>query len=342
MFLFVLQLAAILLTCRLFAWIFGIVRQPPVVGEMAAGIALGPTLFGVIAPSIFHSLFPPDSLSPLDLVSQAGLLLFVFFLGLHIDSSNLRRQQRTAFWCSAASVIAPLLAGLAIAPFLFRDYGHGDLFIFALFIGAALSVTALPVLARILNERRMTETQVGVIAMTGAAMSDVAAWILLALILTLTARGRPAARTLSMVTLPLAFAAGLAAPRRLAGPTLVRTEKLVSSWVLPIFFALTGLRTNLILPSSGFVDLTLILIAAFAGKGGGAWLGGRAAGMNSREASRIGILMNARGLVELIVLNIGLTAGILTQQLFSMMVLMALVTTLATAPLLDLFPDRQP
>ena len=284
----------------------------------------------------------------------------------------------------------PLLTGLALSPWLFRRYGHGDQHVFALFIGTAMSVTAFPVLARIMMERGMIGSRLGTVALACAAASDLVAWILLAVAVSMTTQGRDArplwqvlvlliicaialagagrlltrwARGLkpgelqleilvAFVVLALlsgaagewigvhavvgAFGAGIVTPREFRAQLIDKLESITIVLLLPLFFALTGIHTNLIFSGAGsYWDLGLILLAATASKWGGTLLGARTGGMPWREASQLGVLMNARGLVELIVLNAGLESGILPPAVFSMMVCMALFTAFITSPLLD-------
>ncbi len=389
--LFLFQIAVIVAVSRLAAWLFAKIGQPQVVGEMAAGIALGPTLLGLIAPQAWNALFPPESLGYLNALSQAGLVVFVFLIGVRVDFGELRALSWVTIISSNASIFVPLLTGLALSPYLFRRYGQGDPQVFALFIGTAMSVTAFPVLARILMERKMIGSRLGTVALACAAASDLVAWILLAVAVATSGHGRPVrplgqmfallivyalvlwgagrllhrwARSLepgesqiemlvAFVVLALlsgaagewigvhaivgAFGAGLVTPREFRAQLIDKLESITLILLIPLFFALTGIRTNLIFSSGAgsYGDLGLILLAATASKWGGTFLGARAGGMPWREASQLGSLMNARGLVELIVLNAGLESGILSPAVFSMMVCMALFTTFITSPLLD-------
>jgi len=188
--LFLFQIALIVAVSRLVAWLFGKIGQPQVVGEMAAGIALGPTLFGFVAPATWRAVFPAESLAYLNALSQVGLVIFIFLIGVRVDFEELRRQSRVTLIASNANVLVPLLAGLALAPYLFRRYAKGgDMRVFALFIGTAMSVTAFPVLARILAERNMIGTRLGTVAIACAAASDLVAWVLLAVVVSMTAPG---------------------------------------------------------------------------------------------------------------------------------------------------------
>src|SRR5271166_6547212 len=206
--LFLLQIAVIVGFSHLIAALFQKFGQPRVVGEMAAGIALGPTLFGSLAPGAYHALFPAASLGFLNALSQAGLAIFVFLVGVRVDFAELRRQSGIAILTSNISVIVPLLMGIACAQYLFPRYGSGSRLIFALFIGTAMSVTAFPVLARILMERKLLGTRLGSVAIACAAVDDITAWILLATIIALT-KHDPNARPLWLMIIQIAAYAGV-------------------------------------------------------------------------------------------------------------------------------------
>jgi len=392
-----LQIAVILGFSRLVAIAFHKLGQPRVVGEMAAGLALGPTLFGWLAPGAFHSLFPPASLGLLNALSQVGLIIFIFLVGVRVDFAELRHQSGVALVTSGISISLPLLMGFGLAQYLFPRYGNGDHAAFALFIGTAMSVTAFPVLARILMERNLLHTRLGSIAIACAAVSDIAAWVLLATIVALTTHDRnarplwlmfvylavyilvmlvirrildtwskgvderklPLDAMLILVVLALvsgaagewigihafagAFAAGLVVPRKFRRPLIETLESITLLILIPLFFVLTGIRTNLIFTvdaGSAYLDLFLIILVAIASKWGGTMIGARAKGMGWRDACKLGLMMNTRGLVELIVLNVGLDSGILSPTLYSMMVCMALVTTFMATPLMELVGDE--
>jgi len=390
------QIAVILAAARVVGWLCRRVRQPQVVGEMVAGILLGPSLLGWAWPAASARLFPPESLGFLGALSQIGLLVFMFLVGLELDLRMLRERGRTAVAASNASVAAPLLLGVLLAAFLYPRLSDQSVpfAAFALFMGAAMSVTAFPVLARILDERGLTRTPLGAVALASAAVGDVTAWCLLAgvvLLVRVDAGGLPLWATvggsiafvlvavfvvrrrlaglergfqrrgaLSQDVLALvlgvalafaataewlgihavfgAFMAGAVMPRGAPFVAAVR-EKLGDFTVvllLPIFFAFTGLRTDIGLVSGvemwGYAGL--ILLVAVAGKLGGSTLAARWTGMPWRESAALGVLMNTRGLMELVILGVGLEAGVISPALFSMMVMMAVATTLMTTPLL--------
>ena len=389
--LFLLQIAVIVGFSHLVASLFGRIGQPRVVGEMAAGIALGPTIFGLIAPGTYQALFPAASLGFLNALSQVGLAIFIFLIGVRVDFSDIRRQSGVAIVTSNISVLLPLLMGFLLARYLFPRYGTGSPLEFSLFIGTAMSVTAFPVLARILMERNLLGTRLGSVAIACAAVDDITAWILLALIVALS-KHDPNARPLWLMLLWIAiyiccmlilgrrleawsrrldernlslnsmlvfivlalvsgavgeqlgihalvgaFIAGLITPRKFRQQLIDKLETVTLLVLIPLFFALTGIRTSLLLPGGArtWLDFLLILLIAVSSKLGGTMIGARMKGMSWEDACQLGLMMNTRGLVELIVLNVGLDIGILSSTLFSMMVCMALVTTCMTTPMMD-------
>jgi Kef-type K+ transport system membrane component KefB/nucleotide-binding universal stress UspA family protein len=400
------QLALILALSRAMGWLFAYFRQPQVVGEMIAGIMLGPSLFGWLAPGLAQQIFPPASVPYLSILSQLGVIFFLFLVGLELDPKLLKNRGHTAVVVSHVSIVAPFLLGAALTlylyPRLFNDTSHMNFTSVALFMGAAMSVTAFPVLARILTERNMHKTNVGAIAITCAAVDDVTAWCMLAFVVGIArATGlQPALRTAVMAVVYILFMFFVVRPflRRLQyvydrqgrlsqmlvavillltlcsalvteaigihalfgaflmgaimpkGTQFVRalSDKLEDFTVvvlLPIFFAYTGLRTQIgLLNHSELWLITLLMIvAACTGKFGGSTLAGRICGLSWSEACTIGILMNTHGLMELVILNIGLQEGVITPVVFAMMVIMALVTTFMTTPVLHLvFPMRLP
>lgn len=399
----ILQIAVVLLAARAVGWLFRLIRQPQVVGEMAAGILLGPSLLGWVAPGVSAALFPVESLGYLNALSQIGLLFFMFLVGLEFNPRLIQGRGHTAVVTSHVSIVAPFFMGAALALYLYPRLSDSSVPFtgFALFMGAAMSVTAFPVLARILTERNLLRTRVGAIAIACAAVDDVTAWTILAVVvaivrstavetplwLTLAGtgvyvalmvvvvrralrwlesfyhnRGRFTQDMLALVFLLLlasawttewlgihalfgAFAIGVVMPKE---PGFVHdlTEKIEDVTVvflLPLFFAYTGLRTSIGLVSGAemWFHAGLILLVAVAGKFGGSALAARATGLPWREAGALGILMNTRGLMELVILTIGLELGVISPALFTMMVFMALVTTFMTTPILEwLYPDR--
>jgi Kef-type K+ transport system membrane component KefB len=392
-----IQITVILVVARIVGWLFRKIHQPQVMGEMVAGILLGPSLLGGLAPDISAALFPPESLNFLNALSQVGLILFMFLIGLELNPQAMRGRGYTALVTSQAGIIAPFTLGVLLVFYLYPRLADPSVSFtnFALFVGTAMSITAFPVLARILTERNLLRTQVGTVAIACAAVDDVTGWCILAAVVLLvrtTAVETPlwlmlgglitylivmvfiVRRVLSklemihrqrgvishdvmafifllvllsaLVTEWLgihalfgAFLVGAIMPKG-HGFVHALTEKLEQVTIvllLPLFFAFTGLRTSIGLVSGVQMWLycALIIVVAIAGKFGGVTLTARVTGMPWREASTVGILMNTRGLMELVVLNIGLDIGVLSPTLFTMMVLMALFTTFMTAPLLQ-------
>jgi Kef-type K+ transport system membrane component KefB len=337
-----LALAVVVLAGRVFGRAVRALGQPPVIGEVLSGILLGPSLLGLVAPAAEAYLFPDAVKPPLDVLAQIGVVLYMFLIGLEFDTGLLKARAGSLLVTSQASIVAPFAFGCALAAALYSSSAPPDVSptVFALFMGVAMSITAFPVLARILADRNLTRTELGVSALTCAAINDVMAWCLLAIVVGISsampATGIPG-------ELVLAFAAGAAVPSRSAFATMAtaRLHGIVSILLLPAFFALTGLRTQITLVSSAADWLVCagIVVVATAGKFGGAALAGRLSGMSWRFAAQLGALMNTRGLMELIVLTVGLKAGIITPRLFTMMVIMAVVTTAMTAPLLDLIGE---
>jgi Kef-type K+ transport system membrane component KefB len=395
--LFLLQIAVIIGVSHLVSALFSRFGQPKVVGEMTAGIALGPTLFGLFWPGSYHALFPAESLGYLNALSQAGLVIFIFLVGVRVDFADLKRQSGIAVVTSNISIILPMILGMGVAWYLYPRYGSGSLLVFALFIGTSMSVTAFPVLARILMERNLLGTRLGSVAIACAAVDDISAWVLLAAIVSLTknnTHSRPARMMLLYIALYLlaafligrileawssrldekklplnaillfvvlalisgavsdylgvhalvgAFIAGLVTPRKFRQPLIDKLEAVTLMILMPLFFALTGIRTQFVFNGGVmmYVDFLLILLVAVASKWGGTMIGARSWGMDWRDASRLGLLMNTRGLVGLVVLNVGADLGLLSPRLFAMMVAMALVTTFMATPLMDLFEERK-
>jgi Kef-type K+ transport system membrane component KefB len=397
MTLLLLQMTTVLLTALVFGWIARRLGQARVTGEIIGGIFLGPSVFGRIAPDASASLFPVNSLGPFDVLSTVGLILFLFLIGSQLDYEHLRRHRTTAALTSGMSILLPFLIAVAVAPALrvrFAPSGVGSL-AFALFLGVSMSITAFPVLARILEERQMQSTSLGTTALMCAAVDDVSAWILLAIALTLVPHSgqsmglpyrllwlgiylavmvgvvRPlgrwlvgrqktialtyevmgiviavvlasAAATEAIGVHPLfgAFLAGVCLPRvpRWQNALRTRLEMVVSVFLLPFFFALTGMRTRLDLlhGANMWFWTAVVLVAAVAGKMGGAVLAARWTGQTWKNAWALGALLNTRGLVELIVLNIAYNAHVFSPALFTMLVVMALITTMMTTPILDL------
>jgi Kef-type K+ transport system membrane component KefB len=396
------QLLVIIAASRVMGTIFSRLGQPAVVGEMAAGVLLGPSLFGLLAPGAFAFVFPQDSLGTLRLLSQVGVCLFMFAVGMELDIRHVRNKAHTAVVVSHASIILPFLLGVVLAYFLFSDLAApGATFTpFALFMGISMSITAFPVLARILQERGISRTFLGSTAITCAAVDDVTAWSIMAFvvatasatslggavlnlllvvifvaIMTLGVRRalprwlgekqlaeEPSKGTLAIIV-GVVIAAALSTEvigihalfgAFLAGAIIpdthgfrhklnVRVESFSSVLLLPLFFAFTGLRTQIGLLDDlqGWLLCLLIIAVATLGKLGGSAVAARLTGMNWSESLQLGALMNTRGLMELIALNIGYDLGILSPRIFTMLVIMALATTMLTGPLLTLFAKSQ-
>ena len=392
-----LQLITIVLAARAFGAFFQRFGQPPVIGEIVAGIVLGPSLLGAVAPGVFEFLFPPASTDLLKLVAEIGVLLFLFTVGLELDVDRIRARAQTAVVVSHASIVVPYFLGVALSLVLYTEFappGVGFL-PFALFMGIATSITAFPVLVRILKERGLFATQLGGTAVTAAAVDDVTAWSLLAMVVAIAgshgfwaasltmlltlafigvmlfaigplfrraltghaSREEPGKTAVAAVLILLlasalttewigihalfgAFLAGVVVPRerRFRAYLTERLEEFSSVFLLPLFFAFTGLRTKigLLNDARSWLICGLIILVATAGKLGGSMIAARLTGTPWVDAFALGALMNSRGLMELIALNVGYELGILTPRIFAMMVLMALVTTFATGPLLSI------
>ena len=390
------QIIVILTLAGLFRRLFRSIKQPPVMGEMVAGIVLGPSVLGLIHPSAVPFLFPPASLETLRLLSQIGVVIFMFLVGMELNLRTLREKGTAAVMISHSSIVVPFLLGTTLSLFIYTDLAPaGTSFsAFALFIGVAMSITAFPVLARILEDRNLSQTYLGVIAITCAAIDDVTAWCILALVIALVKSTGLASialtigltvlfgavmfllvrpqlarvikdtdteqhkRRLIPVVLAFVFAcalltemigihalfgafvAGVVMPPSAEFRIFLKDklEAFGTHALLPLFFAFTGLRTQVSLLNDweGFAMCGVIILVAIAGKLGGSMLMSRWTGMNWSDSFSIGALMNTRGLVELVVLNIGYDLGILSGRIFAMMVLMALVTTFMTGPLLSL------
>jgi Kef-type K+ transport system membrane component KefB len=392
-----LQIVIVLVAARAVGGLFRRFHQPQVIGEMLAGILLGPSVFGGLFPSASIAIFPLKGLDGLNALSQIGLLVFMFLVGLEFDPQLLRGRGHVAVVTSHVSIIVPFCLGAGLAAYLYPYLSPTSvpLFHFVLFMGIAMSITAFPVLARILTEGNLLGTQVGAVALACAAVDDVTAWCLLALVVFLVSASNTAlpfwltligtliyivvllfgvrryahyfvdlyrrrgaitqdilalvlilmlisgwiTETLGIHALFGAFLFGAILPRDrdFVQAFIAKLEDLTVVLLLPLFFAFTGLRTNIGLLGDGthWLYCIAIILVAILGKLGGATLASRTFGMSWREATAIGMLMNTRGLIELVALNIGLDIGVLSPTVFTMMVLMALVTTFMTTPLLN-------
>jgi Kef-type K+ transport system membrane component KefB len=390
-----IQVVVIIGVSRLVGLGFRQIKQPLVIGEIVAGIMLGPSLLGAIAPAFSAALFPPPTLPLLEILKDLGLIFFMFLIGLELDPKYLKGGLKTAVLVSHTSIVTPFSLGLLLALLLYPLVSQQGVSFtaFSLFLGAAMSITAFPVLARILTERNLQNTPIGTLALTCAAVDDVTAWCLLALAISVAGTnsvmaalpviflsllyvsamvlfGRPllaqiakvfsssgkleqsllaliyACVILSAVMTELigihfifgAFLVGALMPKQadLTRVIAEKTEDFVLVVLLPIFFAYSGLKTQIGLLNQPILWLlcALVLLVAIVGKYYGTFLAARMSGLNRQDASALGWLMNTRGLTELIVLNIGLSLGVITPLLFTMLVIMALVTTFMTSPLL--------
>jgi len=394
--LLLLQIIVIVLVARLFGRLAQFIKQPAVVGEIIAGICLGPSLLGWIWPGSSQFLFPAESLKSLQFLSQIGLAFFMFIVGMELDAGKVKHKAHDAIMISHASIVFPFFLGVLLAYYMFPSFApvHVSFLSFALFMGIAMSITAFPVLARIVQERKLTGTPLGTLAITCAAADDITAWCMLAAVVAIAKASSLLGTliTLCAALLLVAIMMYLVKPwlakklqqfitgnKSKAAVALVFLVVLMSAWIaevigihalfgaflagvimpadstvkdlladkvedvsvlllLPIFFAFTGLRTQI-----GLLDhaqlwamFGLIMLVAVGGKLGGSTLTAKLMGQSWTDALAIGALMNTRGLMELIVLNLGYDLGILSPQIFAMLVLMALATTFMTGPLLDL------
>ncbi|HMX56740.1 MAG TPA: cation:proton antiporter [Leptospiraceae bacterium] len=396
------QILAILGLSFLVARIVRRLGQPEVIGEMIAGIMLGPSLLGFLWPDAYTALFPPASLGNLASLSQLGLMIFLFLIGMEVDLSHIRNHLRAAIFISHAAIVIPFTLGVLLALYIYRQYSPAgvDFLSFGLFIGISVSITAFPVLARIVQERGLLGSPTGRMALTVAAIDDATAWCILALVVALVqAKGvasafvtvvlaltyvlvmlfvvRPFLNRMgtvyytreiigrgvmaSIILLILgsavltqligihalfgAFMAGVVLPADSRFGHLV-AEKLrdfASVILLPLFFALTGVRTDfvLIFKSGAWDVMGLVLLVAIGGKVGGGMLSALLVGMKPKPALELGVLINTRGLIELIILNVGYDLGILTRELFAVLVLMAFITTFMTGPILSIMHRKR-
>lgn len=403
-------LAAVIGLGFLLGRVFRVLGQPPVIGEILAGILLGPSLLGVISPEAMHLLIPSPSSDPhgqvpaaLKAVSQLGVILYMFLVGLELNAGRLATQAHTTVAVSHASIVIPFVFGAMLALTLYPIYSHeGVPFTsFAMFLGVAMAITAFPVLARILTDRGLEKTDLGSVALGCAAADDVTAWCLLALVVGVAqAEGHRAMQVIGgsiafialmfLVVRPLlqpltrkwdqasgnlpplavsgtflavllasistevigihavfgAFLLGTVIPHdsKIAREFTAKLKDPVTVLLLPGFFAYTGMRTQFSLVTSweDWMWCGVIILVATAGKFGGTLLASRLNGLSWRDSAALGTLMNTRGLMELIVLNIGLDLGIISPTIFAMMVVMALVTTVATAPIVHFLIPKRP
>lgn len=397
-----ITMATVMLLGVFFSMLFSRLGQPPVIGEVVAGLALGPSLLGAISPEAMHLLIPTPTLDPhgavatsLKVIAQLGVILYMFLVGLELNAAQLKHKAHSAIAISHASIVVPFVLGAILSLWLYPLLSVPEVSFtsFALFLGVAMSITAFPVLARILTDRNLQNTPVGTVALSCAAADDVTAWCLLSLVVGVVKAdvenvwfvlggtvayilfmlfvakpflgrrighierleiGLPAYAIVGVYVMILgaaavtewigihaifgAFLLGVVIPSDsdLAKNFQLKLKEPVTILLLPAFFAYTGMRAEIGLLndwSQRFVCFFIILVASF-GKIGGTLLAARFSGESWRDAGVLGILMNTRGLLELIVLNIGLDLGVISPTLFAMMVIMALVTTMITSPAL--------
>ena len=390
------QIVTIIFVARLFGWICMKMKQPSVIGEMIAGIVLGPSLLGLYFPEFSAFLFPKESLGNLQFLSQIGLILFMYIVGMELDLSVLRKKAHDAVIISHASIIIPFALGIGLSYFIYKEFAPDGVQFssFALFIAIAMSITAFPVLARIVQERNLHKTKLGTIVITCAAADDITAWCILAAVIAIVKAGsfassiyvilmaiayvflmikivRPflkrigdlqagkgiinksivaiffltliisayATEVIGIHALFGAFMAGAIMPENVKFRNLFieKVEDVALVLLLPLFFVFTGLRTQIGLLNDAHLWMTagLIIAVAVTGKFIGSALTAKFLRINWKDSLTIGALMNTRGLMELIVLNIGYDLGVLSPEIFAMMVIMALFTTFMTGPLLD-------
>lgn len=392
-----IQIVTIILVARVFGWLCNKIGQPTVIGEIIAGIVLGPSLLGYVSPEIFESLFPAQSLDNLQFLSQIGLILFMFVIGMEFDINILRRQAREAVVISNVSIIFPFALGILLSFFLYKSFApQGIAFLsFALFIGISMSITAFPVLARIAQERGLHKTKLGSLVITCAAVGDISAWLILAVVIAIVKAGsfmsalpniilviaylyimikivKPLLKkvgeshssrenlskpivavffTMLLLSSYLteiigvhalfgAFMAGTIMPEnnKFKQVFIEKVEDVSLVLFLPLFFVYTGLNTQIGLLNDFYLwkVCILIVLVAITGKFAGSAIAAKAVGQSWRNSLTIGALMNTRGLIELVALNIGLDLGVITPEVFAMLVLMALITTFMTSPSLHL------
>lgn len=395
--LLVLQIIAIIIVSRLFGWIFKKIGQPMVIGEILAGIVLGPSLLGLYFPDVSNFIFPTQSLGNLSILSQIGLILFMFVIGMELNLKVLKTKAHEAVVISHASIIIPFALGVGLAYLIYKAHApeHVKFSSFALFIGISMSITAFPVLARIIQERGIHKTKLGAIVITCAAADDITAWCLLAVVIAIVKAGsvlsslytivlaiayvifmvklvRPFLRrvgelyqsdknlskslvalfflvllissfiteTIGIHALFGAFMAGVMMPANIRFRSMFteKIEDVALVLFLPLFFVISGLRTEIgLINDPELWKITgLIILVAVVGKFAGSAIAARFVGQNWKDSLTIGTLMNTRGLMELVVLNIGYDLGVLNAEIFAMMVIMALVTTFMTGPSLNI------
>jgi Kef-type K+ transport system membrane component KefB len=399
----IVQIAVILIFANLIGYGLTKIKQPFVIGEIVAGILLGPSFLGRISPSVSGALFPENSLNILAILSQIGLILFMFAIGAELDLQAVRKRLRGLLFISQFSMVVPFAMGLGVAYFLYDQFApHNVPFSgFALFIGISMSITAFPVLARMVKERGLSHTNIGITALSCAAINDIVAWCLLAAVVAVVRKGSVISSFHTILLCLCYVVVMLLVVRPILRRTLKNSAKankvdrgsmagilvllLLSSWVtesigihalfgaffaglilpgtadfsktiinnighlgmvllLPLFFVVSGLRTRIDIMNDSHTLIigSIVILTAIAGKLGGTALAARLARYSLKDSLSIGALMNTRGLMELIVLNIGYDLGVFTSGMFTIMVLMALVSTMMTFPILDLIGKLMP
>ena len=392
-----LQIIVVLFAVRLFSFLFKYIGQPGVIGEIVAGIVLGPSLLGYFSPDVFGYIFRPESLTNLQLLSQIGLILFMFVIGMELDFKVLKNKINETLVISHAGILVPFFLGIVSSYWVYENYAaQQTAFLpFALFMGISMSITAFPVLARIIQEKNMTKTPVGILSIASAANDDVTAWCLLAVVIAIAKAGTFASALYAVgltavyiivmfcVVRPLlkkvgdlyansevinktfvsfiflilvissistevigihalfgAFMAGLIMPSNFGFRKVMmeKVEDISVVFFLPLFFAFTGLRTQIGLINSPELLLVglMLIVVAIVGKFGGCTIASRLVGESWKDSLTIGTLMNTRGLMELVALNIGYEMGVLPPSIFVILVIMALLTTFMTTPMLSL------
>ena len=393
----ILQLIVIVSASRLFGSLFRRIGQPLVCGEIAAGLILGPSFFGGIFPTLFHKVFNPSVGQIFAVMSQIGLILLMFLIGLEFDFGHLSENRGTALSISVVGILLPFSLGLLLGRWMHRALGLGGAWLtFALFMAAAMSITAIPILGRIMVELNINRTRIGSLTISAAAADDASGWIILAVVTAISRSALDSAKlgimiletggfagvmawvvrplmkkwtsqqmqkhqgrlTLTALAIVLVMMFVAAAVTNVIGIFSIfgaflfgailydqpefraavqeRLRDFVTVFFLPIFFTYTGLRTDIGTMKGGALWLMcgLVLLVAFVGKFGGCWLAARLNGLRWREASIIGVMMNTRALMELIVINIGFELGVIPKSVFFMLVVMAVVSTYVTAPAL--------
>jgi len=391
------QIITIIVIARFFGWMFKKIGQPSVIGEIIAGIFLGPSVVGMYFPEFSHVLFPTESLGNLQFLSQIGLILFMFVIGMELDLKVLKNKANDAVIISHASIVIPFALGMTLAYYVYYKFAPvGVEFLsFSLFMGIAMSITAFPVLARIVQERGLHKTKLGTIGITCAAADDITAWCLLAAVIAIVKAGsfvsalyviglailyvimmlflvkpflkrvgdlysnndnlsKPVVAIFFLTLIISSYCTEVIGIHALFGAFMTgaimpdiakfrnifidKVEDVALILLLPLFFVFTGLRTQIGLINDPYLwKITgFIILVAVVGKFVGSALAAKFVGQNWKDSLTIGALMNTRGLMELVVLNIGYDLGVLTSEIFTMMVIMALVTTFITGPSLDL------